>query len=188
MNLLFFFRNKWDRQLPSTVEARRMIPQFKEDLFHVKSSRESFNENCPANRVVGHANVGLRKYEYVIPETSFEIVLHFWKVKVWTKTALDKLMSVMVKVQSKVKERSRYGRVVNGDARFVEMPSSGAVIQVNEHGAGAGYYSSNIPNNEHSWIFAQFILFSTYFKVDLASDSIAEIDLSINHIGKRGCT
>ena len=107
-----------------------MISQFKENLFHVESSRESLNKNCPANCVVSHADIGLGKHEYVIPETSFKIVLHFWKIKVWSKATLDKLMSIVVKVKSKVEEGARDGRVVHGDTRFVEVPTSRTVFKI----------------------------------------------------------
>lgn len=93
-----FYVEIGDRRLPSTVESSRMIPQFKKDLLHVESSWESFNKNCRANCVVGHADIGLRKYENIIPETSFEIVFHFGEVEVWSESTLDKLMCIVVKV------------------------------------------------------------------------------------------
>ena len=56
-------------------------------------------------------------------------MFHFWKIEVWTGSTLDKFMCVVVKVESKVKERAWYGGIVDCDARFVEVPSSRAVIQ-----------------------------------------------------------
>ena len=48
--------------------------------------------------------------------------------------------------------------------------------------------SKNVPNNENSWILRQLVLLSTYFKIDLTPNSIAEINLAIDQVGKRGCT
>jgi len=83
-----------------------MISQFKKNLFHVESSGESFDKNCRANRVVRHADIGLREHKYIVPETSFEIMFHFWKIEVWSGTTFDKLVSIVIEVQSKVKERA----------------------------------------------------------------------------------
>jgi hypothetical protein len=83
-----------------------MIPQFEKNLLHMESSRKSFNKNGGANGVVRHADIRLRKQKYVVPETSFEIVFHFWKIEVGTGSTLDKLMCVVVKVHGKVKERA----------------------------------------------------------------------------------
>jgi hypothetical protein len=83
-----------------------MIPQFKKNLLHMESSRKSFNKNSRANCVVSHADIRLRKQENVVPETSFEIMFHFWKIEVWSGSTLDKLMCIVVKVHGKVKERA----------------------------------------------------------------------------------
>ena len=115
--------------IPSAVEARRVVSQFKKNLLHLESGREGFNKNCPANCVMGHADIRLRKDEDVVPETSFEIMFHFREIEIWARATLDELMGIVIEVKSKVKERARYGRVVDSDARFVEMPSSWTMVQ-----------------------------------------------------------
>jgi len=54
--------------------------------------------------------------------------------------------------------------------------------------SGGGKTNSNVPNNENSWILSQLVLLSTYFKVDLTPDCIAEVNLAIYHVGEGGCT
>ena len=39
---------------------------------------------------------------------------------------------------------------------------------------------SKVPNDENGWIFRQLVLLSTYFKVDLTPNSIAEVNLAID--------
>ena len=72
----------------------------------MESSRKSFNKNSRADGVVRNADIRLRKQEEVVPETSFEIVFHFWKIEVGTGSTLGKLMCFVVKVQDKVEERA----------------------------------------------------------------------------------
>jgi len=72
------------------------------------------------------ADVRLRKVEYIVPQARFEVVLHFRKVEVGTRTALDEFFGVVVEVECEVEDGTRNRGVVNGDAGFIEMPSSGS--------------------------------------------------------------
>lgn len=81
-----------------------MIPQFKEDLFHLECSRESFDQNGSPDSVVGDAKIGLRKEEDVVPETGLEVVFHLWKVKVGTGAALDELACIVVKIEREIEQ------------------------------------------------------------------------------------
>jgi hypothetical protein len=83
-----------------------MIPHFKKNLLHMKSSRKSFNKNSGSNCGMSHADIRLRKQENVVPEMSLEIMFHFRKIEVWTGSRLDKLMHIVIKVHRKVKERA----------------------------------------------------------------------------------
>jgi len=75
-----------------------MVPQFKENLFHLEGGGESFDEDGGTDGVVGHADVGLREHKDIVPETSLEVVLHLGKVEVGTKSALDELLGVVEEV------------------------------------------------------------------------------------------
>jgi len=81
-----------------------MVPQFKENLFHLEGSGQSLNKNCGADGVVGHADIGLREHKDVIPETSFEVVLHLGKIEVGTESAFDEFLGVMEEVEREVEE------------------------------------------------------------------------------------
>lgn len=41
----------------SAVESGRVVPQLKQNLFHLERSRESFNQDSGSNRVVWYTNV-----------------------------------------------------------------------------------------------------------------------------------
>ena len=79
---------------------------------------------------MGHADVRLGKHKDVVPETRFEVVFHFGKVEVRSKTALHELVSVVIKVHGKVEQRPRDGLVVDSNAGLVEMPSTGTKYNV----------------------------------------------------------
>ena len=108
----------------SAVESGRVIPQLKQNFFHLESGRESFNQDGGSNRVVWYANVRLREEENVIPEASFEIVFHFGEVEIGTRTSLDKFLGIMIKVKREIENGAGNRSVVDGDARFIQVPAS----------------------------------------------------------------
>lgn len=100
-----------------------MIPEFEEDLFHLKCSEECFDQDGSPDSVVGDAEIRLREEEDIVPETSLKVVLHLWKVKVGTRAALDELVSIVVKIERKVEQRSRQWSVVDRHAGLVQVPT-----------------------------------------------------------------
>ena len=110
-----------------------MIPKFEEDLFHVEGSRKCFNQNGSPDGVVGNSEIGLRKEEDVIPETSFKVVFHLWKVEIGTGAALDEFVSIVVKVEREIEQRGRQGSIVNRHAGLVQVPTPRSIGSVNEH-------------------------------------------------------
>ena len=106
-----------------------MVSQFKENLFHLEGGRQRFDKDGCPDCIMRNANVGLGKEEDVIPKTRLEIVLHFREVKVRSRAALNELFCIVEEIESKVKQRTGHGFVVNGHPRFVEVPASGTVTQ-----------------------------------------------------------
>ena len=109
---------------PSTVQTGGMVPQLEKDFLHLERSREGFNKNGPADRVMRDANIGLGKDKNIVPKTRFKIVFHFREVEVWPRPALDELMCIVIEVEGKVEDGSRDGGVVDRHAGFIEVPSS----------------------------------------------------------------
>lgn len=66
----------------STVKPRRMSPELEQNLLHMERSRESLNQHSSSDGSHWNSNVRLREVEDVVPETSFEIVLHFGEIEV----------------------------------------------------------------------------------------------------------
>ena len=109
-----------------------MVPEFKEDLFHLECGRQRFNEDGSSDSIVGDTEIGLRKEKDVVPETGLKIVLHLWKIKVGSGVTLDELLSVVVKIEGKVEEGGRHGDVVHRHAGLVEMPAPRSVVDVSQ--------------------------------------------------------
>ena len=102
-----------------------MVPQFKENLFHLEGSRECLDENRGTDCVVGHADVGLGEHEDVVPETRFEVVFHFGEVEIGSESAFHELVSVVIEVYGKIEQRPRNRLVIDSNAGLIEMPSTG---------------------------------------------------------------
>lgn len=110
--------------LPSTVQSRRVISQLEQNLFHLERSRQSLDQNGTANRVVRYADVRLGEEEYVVPKTSFQVVLHLRQVEIGAAATFDELLRIVVEVQGEVEERCRHWSIIDSDARFVQVPST----------------------------------------------------------------
>jgi hypothetical protein len=92
------------KNIPSTVETRRMITELEQNLLHLEGGRKSFNENGRTDGVQWETYVGLRENEDVVPKAGFEIMFHLGKIEVRTRTALDKLFRVVIEKESKVED------------------------------------------------------------------------------------
>jgi hypothetical protein len=149
-----------------------VVPELKEDFFHVKGGGEGLDEDGGTDGVVSHVNVRLGEEEDIVPETGLEIVFHFGEVKVGAGAALDEFMGIVEKVEGKVKEGARDGTVIDGDAGLIKMPASGAVI---EGETGIISASGSAPNDKHCGIRGELVGFPTLLKVDLTSDSVVQI-------------
>ncbi len=71
----------------------------------------------------------------------------------------------MIEVDGKVEDRSGHGLVIDQDARFVEVPSTGS-------------------DDECCRLLAQLVGFAVDLEINLASDSVAEVDLTIDEISE----
>ena len=85
---------------------------------------EGFDQHGSTDGSLGDTDVVLGEGENVVPEASFLVVLHFRKIKVWTGPSLDEFTSVMEEVESKIEDGTGKRGIVNGNPRFVEVPSS----------------------------------------------------------------
>jgi hypothetical protein len=121
--------DNFGKNLPSTIQSRRVSSQFEQDLLHVEGCRQGLDENGSTNRSVWNSDVGLGKVEDIIPKTGFEVMFHFWEIEVRTVATLDEFLRVVIKIDCKIKQRTRNGSIVNSHTRFIKMPSSGSAME-----------------------------------------------------------
>ena len=61
----------------------------------------------------------------VVPKTCLEISLQLGNVEVRTSALAYERMHVVIEVKTKVEQRARCHLAIDGDVRFVQMPSTG---------------------------------------------------------------
>ena len=54
------------------------------------------------------------------------------------------------------------------------------------HGTGLNKRGENIPDDKDSRVLRELVLLSVRLKVDLAPDSVTEVDLTIDHVREGG--
>lgn len=102
-----------------------MIPQLEEDLLHLECSWKSLDQNSSSDGASRETDVRLSKVEDVVPKAGLFVVLHFGKVEVRSESTSDLLLGVVEEEESKVENGSGHGSIVDGNARFLEMPATG---------------------------------------------------------------
>ena len=70
------------------------------------------------------ADIGLGEGEDIVPQTSLKIVFHLGQIEVRTRAPLDKFLGIMIEKERKVEDGTGHGLIVDGDARFVQVPTT----------------------------------------------------------------
>jgi hypothetical protein len=81
--------------------------------------------------------------------------LHLWEIVVWSVSALDELLGVVEKVQSKVEQAAGDWLSVNSEMRLVKMPSSRTADESWESTVGS-----------------QFVPLLALFEINLLADGV----------------
>lgn len=81
-----------------------MLPQLKEDFFHLERSGKGLDEDSASNGTSRDTDVRLRKVEDIIPETGFEVMLHLREVEIGADTASNQFLGIMEEIKRKVED------------------------------------------------------------------------------------
>ena len=46
--------------------------------------------------------------------------------------------------------------------------------------------SDSVPDDQHGWILRELVRFPVGLEINLAPDGIPQVDLAVDHVGKRG--
>jgi ElaB/YqjD/DUF883 family membrane-anchored ribosome-binding protein len=110
----------------STVKSRGVITEFIDDFVHFVSSQDGFDQDSATDSTTGNVKHILGNVENVVPESGFEMGFHLGKIEVRTESVLDKLVSIVVEIETKVKDRARHRLTINQDMLLFQVPSTGS--------------------------------------------------------------
>ena len=149
----------------ATVETGAVVAEFVDDLIHLKSSSDGLDQNGTTDGSAGDANVVLGQVEDIVPQTSLQVRFHLGQVEVRTEPAGHQLPGVVVEVQTKVKQTTGDGLAIDGEVLLIEVPAS-----------STGNQSGESP------VRAELVFLVALLEVDLATDSIVQVDLTVDHV------
>ena len=155
----------------ATVETGAVVAEFVDDLIHLKSSGDGLDQNGTTDGSAGDANVVLGQVEDIVPQTSLQVRFHLGQVEVRTEPAGHQLPGVVVEVQTKVKQTTGDGLAIDGEVLLIEVPAS-----------STGNQSGESP------VRAELVFLVALLEVDLATDSIVQVDLTVDHVVPGGGT
>lgn len=149
----------------AAVEAGAVVTELVDDLVHLKRSENGLNQDGSSDGATRDGDVVLGQVEGVVPQTSLEVALHLGQVEVRSKAFLLGLNGVVEEVQAEIKETAGDGLAVNKEVLLLEVPASGAN---NQSGQPA--------------ISTKLVLLGALLEVNLATDSVVQVDLAIDHV------
>lgn len=117
--------DRGENVIPSTaVETGRVIPEFINNLVHLKDSQDGLDQDGCSDSSSAHTNRVLSEVENVVPQPCLQMRFHLGQVKVWTGTSLDQFLSIVEKIETKVEKAARYWLTINDEMLFLEVPAS----------------------------------------------------------------
>ena len=155
----------------ATVETGAVVAEFVDDLIHLKSSSDGLDQNGTTDGSAGNTNVVLGQVEDIVPQTSLQVRFHLGQVEVRTEPAGHQLPGVVVEVQTKVEQTTGDGLAIDGEVLLIEVPAS-----------STGNQSGESP------VRAELVFLVALLEVDLATDSIVQVDLTVDHVVPGGGT
>ena len=142
-----------------------MVTKLVDDLIHLKCGGDCLNEHSTTDGTSWHADIVLSQVEDIVPETRLEVRLHLGEIEVWASTSLDELFGVVEEVETEVEETAGDGLAVYGEMLLLQVPATCARNQGGQ-----------------SPVSAELVPLLALLEIDLSSDGIVEVDLTVDHI------
>lgn len=158
--------------IPSaTVETRGVLSELVDDLVHLKGGENGLDQNGTSDGSSGHADPVLRELEDVVPESGLKVGLHLGEVEVRASASSNGLLGVVEEVQTEIKETTGDGLAINKEVGLIKVPAS----------------RSDDKGGELLLVGSELVRLSTGgLEGDGSSDTVVEVDLTIDHVGPGG--
>src|SRR4029077_10503274 len=101
-----------------------MIAQLIKNFVHLERRRYRLEQNRRANRPARNAEFVLRQIEDVVPNPRFQMALHFWQIKIGTRTAYDELARIMEKIEPKIEQRAEDRFTIHKHVLLIQLPAA----------------------------------------------------------------
>lgn len=155
----------------ATVKTGGVLSELVDDLVHLEGSENRLDKNGSSDGSSGHADPVLRELENVVPQTGLEVRLHLGEVEVRAGASGNGLLGVVEEVETEIKQTSGDGLAINEEVGLIEVPAS----------------RSDDKGGELLLVGSQLVRLSTGLLVgDGSSDTVVEVDLTVDHVGPGG--
>ena len=140
-----------------------MFAHFIEDLIHLESGDDGFNQRSCLDGTLRDAEFALRHDEDVVPQARFKVRFHLRQIQVDAAAAHLKGLHIVEKVQREIEHRAGDGLAVECDVFFIQVPAART-------------------RKQDARRIVEFVLFAVLLEADGAKIGIAQIDLAFNHV------
>ena len=123
------------------VQARCVVPQFVQDLLHLKRGGDRLDQGGRLHASREDPDPFLGEAENVGPQAGLEMTLHLREVEVGARPPGEKLLRVVEEVQPEIHEAPRSDLAVDAQMFLGEMPPAGP----HDQGRGLGVQSVLLP-------------------------------------------
>ena len=114
-------------------------------------------------------------------------MLHLREVEIGANSRRDEVLGVVEEVEREIEDGTTHGLIVDGNTGFIEMPATRTTnANCLKKTEAICHKTENSPNNEHCGLLDELVLFSALFKVDVAANSIPQVDLAVEQVLESG--
>src|SRR5205823_9249441 len=105
------------------IQPARMRAQLVQDLLHLESGEDRFDQNGRADRAPRNLQSVLCEVENVVPQTRLEVALQLREVEVRTASLVEQAPRVAKEVHPEIEQAARHWLPVHLDVPLLEVPA-----------------------------------------------------------------
>ncbi|KAF0164419.1 MAG: hypothetical protein FD157_2026 [Rhodocyclaceae bacterium] len=141
-----------------------MFAKFVENFFQLECGQNGFDQHRALDGAMRQADFVLCHDENVVPQTGFEVALHFRQIEEGARAARDLFLGVVEQEQGEIEDAARHALVVDQHMLFVEMPAAWPHLQGGD------------------LVVELVFLAGLVLEGQLATDGLVEVDLALDQV------